>query len=273
VVLSREISLPDKNPVLRFSVAAHTPDTEFRVQARVNGTVVWEGDVPGGKWQDVVVDLSNWSGLDAQIELVHRATGWYMEWAYWSRLEIGDWNGKEHRVFRPDPVEAIYDYHLFRSDDRTLAVQKAAKQLFPGWEVSENGGIDHLGYQEEYLHRRNVLLTHPPREGVPVVFTRSMMLPSGSSALVMEVASYRQGDFEVEVLVDGQLVCRQAVESKDGYKRIRVPLSEWAGYSVKLEIRQQPTGWMYEHAYWSRIEIVSGKNAEKKGGADEDVLQ
>ena len=273
VILSREVSLPDGDPVLRFSVSAHTPDTEFRVTARVNGTIVWEGDVAGGKWEDVTVDLSNWSGLDAQVEISHRATGWYMEWAYWSRLEVGTWDGEEHRVFRPHPVDPIFDYHLFRSDDRTLAVQKAAKQLFPGWEVSENGGIDHLGYQEEYLHRRNVLLTHPPREGVPVTFTRSLVLPAGSPTLVMEVASYRQGDFEVEVLVDGQLACREAVSYKDGYKRIRVPLSEWAGYSVKLEIRQQPTGWMLEHAYWSRIEIVSSRNAERRGGSDDDILQ
>ena len=273
VTLSREVTLPDEDPVLRFSVTAHSPDTEFRVTARVNGTIVWEGDVAGGKWEDVTVDLSNWSGLDAQIELIHRATGWYKEWAYWSRLEVGEWDGEETRVFRPHVVEPLHDYHLLRSEDPTVAVQNAARLLFPGWEVSENGKFEALGYHEEFFHRRNVLLTHPPREGVPVTFTRSLVLPRSSPTLVLEAASSRQGDFEVEVLVDGQLVRREGVAAKDGYKHIAVPLGEWAGYSVKLEVRHQPTGWMNEHAYWSKIEVVSGGDLQKNGGGDGNSQQ
>ena len=42
-----------------------------------------------------------------------------------------------------------------------------------------------------------------------------------------------------------------------GWADVDVDLSPFAGKKVKLELVNEPTGWRYEAAFWSKIAIVS----------------
>ncbi len=43
----------------------------------------------------------------------------------------------------------------------------------------------------------------------------------------------------------------------DGWMQTEVDLSDFAGKKVKLELINQPTGWMNEAGYWAEILLVS----------------
>ena len=256
VVLRRDLVVPKKNPVLCFSVAAYAPLSEFRVQAKANGILVFEEDVAGGKWRDVCVDLSRWAGKQSRIELVHRAIGWNWEWAFWWRMEVGEWDGREPRLSKLVRAEKLADRSRYADPDPTKAVRKAFKALFPGWTVSENGGgAEYIGYYEEFKHRHNLVMTHPPREGVPVVLTKVVRVPKNGATLHLEVASHDHGDFELEVHVRDKVVRCELITPEQDFADIDVDLSEHAGKSVKVEIRQVPNNWKWEMAFWSRIEV------------------
>ena len=256
VVLHRDLVVPKRNPVLRFSVAAFAPLSEFRVQARANGILVFEEDVAGGKWRDVCVDLSRWAGKQARVELVHRAIGWNWEWAFWWRMEVGEWDGREARLAKLVRADKLADRSRYADPDPTRAVRKTFKALFPGWTVSENGGgAEYIGYYEEFKHRHNLVMTHPPREGVPVVLSKMIRIPKNGAMLHFEVASHDHGDFELEVHVCGKVVRRELITPEQDFANIDVDLSEHAGKSVKVEIWQVPNNWQWEMAFWSKIEV------------------
>jgi len=133
-------------------------------------------------------------------------------------------------------------------------VQRACDVLFPGWKVSDNGRLGEVGYEEEFEDRYNLLLTHPPQEDVPVVLSRSMNVPKGSPKLYVSVANQPDGDFELQVKVNGKIIAHPDIMG-DGWKDLEFDLQPWAGKRVKLELLNMPTGWQQEWAHWQRIEV------------------
>ena len=70
-----------------------------------------------------------------------------------------------------------------------------------------------------------------------------------------------QGDFELIVRADGKELLRKPVRpatcTEGHWLKQDVDLTALAGREVKLELVNQPTGWMCEAAYWAEIAMVS----------------
>jgi hypothetical protein len=70
-----------------------------------------------------------------------------------------------------------------------------------------------------------------------------------------------QGDFDLIVQVAGKQLLRKAVTpatcTQGHWLAQNVDLSQFAGQTVGIELINQPTGWSYEAAYWSEIDLVS----------------
>jgi hypothetical protein len=106
----------------------------------------------------------------------------------------------------------------------------------------------------------NVLVTHPPKKGEPVILSKSVKIPEGDPRLTIKVANAQNGDFRLVVKVDGGLALATDVGGKTSeFRTYTVGLSPYRGKTVKLELYNQPTGWSNEAANWAEI-TVSGNN-------------
>jgi len=108
----------------------------------------------------------------------------------------------------------------------------------------------------EYQGRENVLLTHPISRTEPSALERTVALPKGSAAvLTFLVAADSRGDWELRTVVNGKILQKQLISHSDGWKRIAVDLSQYAGQTVKLRLENAANDWNYEFGYWSSIEL------------------
>ena len=154
----------------------------------------------------------------------------------------------------------VYSAEQFADPDPTKRVQKVLDVCFPGWKTSENAPDMNPGYREQMEHTYNVLVTHPPKKGEPVILSRNVKIPEGDPRLTIKVANALSGDFRLVVKVDGELALETDVGGKlSEFRMYTVGLSPYRGKTVKLELFNQPTGWSNEAAYWGEI-TVSGNN-------------
>ena len=113
------------------------------------------------------------------------------------------------------------------------------------------------GLRNEWMGRRNVMLTHPHSTEVPCVLFREFEVPAGrKTALEFAVSNHPKGDWKLVVRIDEHDVLAKSIEDSQ-WKEFRVDLTEYAGKTVTLELENRATGWAYEAGYWSRIEIES----------------
>jgi hypothetical protein len=156
------------------------------------------------------------------------------------------------------PVK-VYPASQFEDPDPTRRVQKVLDVCFPGWTTSENAPDMSPGYREQMNQTYNVLVTHPPKRGEPVVLSKTVKIPAGDPRLTVKVANAPNGDFRLIVKVDGALAFETDVGGKSDFKTYTLGLSPFRGKTVKLELFNQPTGWSNEAASWAEI-AVSGNN-------------
>jgi len=165
-------------------------------------------------------------------------------------------------MFTPEEMAKIkfkiksYPKEQFEDADPTKRVQKTLDVLFPGWITTENAPDMNPGYREQVDSTFNVLATHPPKEGMPVILSRSVKIPEGDPRLTVKVANAQNGNFRLIVKVDGELALATDVGEKNGFKTYIVGLSPFRGKTVKLELYNQPTGWSNEAAYWAGLEVL-----------------
>jgi putative heme-binding domain-containing protein len=123
--------------------------------------------------------------------------------------------------------------------------------------VGERG----LGLVKEMYGRQGVIRTHPIKEGVPCVLTRTVDLPAGKrSTLRLSVAHDPQGDWQLVVKANGEKLYDGLIgpkTTKNGWADLEIDLSKFAGKPVNLELLNAPNNWSYEFGYWGRVEIVS----------------
>lgn len=255
-VLWRTVSVPRADPVLLLELSGHNRRSDFRLEVRVDGQSVRTEDVSGADgFVRFVVDLGRWAGRQVPIEVLHRPTGWHWEWAYWSRIEIlSSKSLAQSPAAKAKPLRPIMDYAPFLDSDDTRAVQKALDILAPGWKTSKNRSDGSIGFYEEFKHRYNVIKTHPPARGQPVVLTRQLKLVGSDPKLRLGVVNGYNANFHLAVRVDGTEILSRNVEGYE-WKDIELDLSKWSGKDIRIEVVQMPTGGRDEHAYWSKIAI------------------
>jgi hypothetical protein len=113
----------------------------------------------------------------------------------------------------------------------------------------------------EFAGRKNVLITHPLDRSTPSVLSKQLEAPAGKrTTLKLAVGHHAQGDWLLQVRVDGQVVKEQTVgadTAPDGWVDVNVDLSPYAGKTALVELVNQPTGWAWEAAYWAQVAVES----------------
>lgn len=112
---------------------------------------------------------------------------------------------------------------------------------------------------KEYQGRRKVLRTHPPEQGRPcVLLTPLHVTANKQTELRLGVSHHTAGDWQLVVKAGGETLHDETISEKTtkaGWKDVTVDLSRFADRNIILEVHNQPTGWQYEFAYWSGIEL------------------
>ena len=99
----------------------------------------------------------------------------------------------------------------------------------------------------------------------PATLERTLEIPAGRPTLKLAVAADAQGDWELRVLADGQLLHKQLVNhSGDRWQQISVDLSKFAGKKAVLRLENYPNNWSNEFGYWSDIEVKAGERASAR---------
>jgi hypothetical protein len=109
----------------------------------------------------------------------------------------------------------------------------------------------------EFAGRSNVLLTHPVDERTPAALVRTLTLPaSGRANLKFSVAAHEQGDWELRVKAEGEVIHRQIV-SHDGerWKAVQIDLSQFANRRIVLRLENAANNWSYEFGYWANLRL------------------
>jgi hypothetical protein len=131
----------------------------------------------------------------------------------------------------------------------------------PGWRLANCGTDMDPGLRAEWAGRKNVLATHPLDRETGCVLSRTVPVPAGKKTTLRVVVGHDpQGDFDLIVKADGAELLRQTVGPKTAtghWLTENIDLSRYAGKSVKLELVNQPTGWLCEAAYWAELALVS----------------
>ncbi|MEC9094251.1 MAG: sulfatase/phosphatase domain-containing protein, partial [Planctomycetota bacterium] len=137
----------------------------------------------------------------------------------------------------------------------TLPVDVA--NFAPGWTVRNWGGPSMKpGLRKVWAGRQNVLLTHPRSKTVPCVLSRKIDVPAGKkTTLNLEVNNHPQGNWKLVISVNGKETLSKEIE-QTAWQPIQLDLSHFAGQKISVDLENRATGWSYEAAYWSKIEIA-----------------
>ncbi|MEN9675517.1 MAG: hypothetical protein RIS76_1413, partial [Verrucomicrobiota bacterium] len=127
----------------------------------------------------------------------------------------------------------------------------------PGWQVDCPDFEGAPSKLPDFAGRRNVLMTHPVDERTPAAVVRPLILPPGRPAtLRFSVAAHEQGDWELRVKADGEVIHRQMVtHDGDRWKPVRVDLTPFAGRRIVLRLENAANNWSYEFGYWADLSI------------------
>ena len=157
----------------------------------------------------------------------------------------------------------------------TEKARKDIARLFPGWSLASEvpqraEAADHYsGFYASHRGQDNIIRLHPVNMETPVVLSRTVKLSSKNPCLFLRIASWNEeSDFLLSVRVNGKaampdrLVCTSDVEP---WEDLVVPLFDWRGRSVEIEIILSANNWWCEWSHLARIEIAEGNGQEKYG--------
>ena len=131
------------------------------------------------------------------------------------------------------------------------------KKFAPGWTIKNSGGPGMKpGLRKAWGGRKNVLLTHPLSREIPCVLSRSITVPSGKkTALTFSVNNHPKGDWTLLARIDGMEVLRKSIE-ESSWQEFQFDLTKHAGETIKIELENRASDWVFEAAFWNRIELV-----------------
>ncbi|MBR4653066.1 MAG: ADP-ribosylglycohydrolase family protein [Kiritimatiellae bacterium] len=173
-----------------------------------------------------------------------------------SRYTSEEMSRQRFAVVLPDP-EKLDD------PDPTVRVQKTLNELFPGWKTSRNAPDMKPGfvlYDASNGRQFAMVRTHPPKRGEAVTLSRTLKVPDGNPVLHFAVANSSGGDFRLVVRVDGTDILSTVVDDSSKKSHLRmydISLQPWAGREVKVELANEPTGWLNEAACWGDLRITA----------------
>lgn len=155
----------------------------------------------------------------------------------------------------------------------TEKARRDLARMFPGWslvsEVDQNP--ESVGFVAEHRGQKNVIRFHPVNleATTTVVLSRTVKLTGKNPCLMLKVSSFvNHADFVLSVLVDGTAALPdRLIRTQDSapWEDLVVPLSDWRGKTVKIEIIHKVNGRWCEWSQFARIEIVEGNGKEKCG--------
>lgn len=131
----------------------------------------------------------------------------------------------------------------------------------PEWRVESPEFEETPAKLPEFAGRRNVLVTHPVDERTPAALVHLLTLPPGGRAMLrFAVTAHEQGDWELRVKADGEVIHRQTV-TPDGerWKPVQVDLTRFAGGRVVLRLENAANNWAYEFGYWADLRLDTGE--------------
>ncbi len=116
----------------------------------------------------------------------------------------------------------------------------------------------------QFEGHKNVLMTHPTDGRTPASIARAVVLPRGQkSELRFSVAAHQKGDWNLRVLVDGELLKEQNVSRAQGvWHSISVDLGGFAGRRVVLRLENAAHSGNKDFAYWSDLQLITRGDAQ-----------
>ncbi|MFO1458994.1 MAG: PVC-type heme-binding CxxCH protein [Verrucomicrobiota bacterium] len=133
----------------------------------------------------------------------------------------------------------------------------------PGWQIDCPDAEGAPARLPEFAGRRNVLMTYPPDERVPAALVRPLVLPAtGRATLRVAVAAHEQGDWELRIRADGEVIHRQVVSHEgDRWKQVRVDLSAYAGRRIVLRLENAVRDESPAFGYWADLALEGAEFA------------
>jgi hypothetical protein len=78
------------------------------------------------------------------------------------------------------------------------------------------------------------------------------------TTLSFNVAAHEQGDWELHVVANDQVVKKEIVDKTGArWKTIQIDLTPFAGKKVNLRLENAANDWNWEFGYWNDIQITS----------------
>jgi len=212
--------------------------------------VVAKSDI---KSQRVTENSAMPEGLEQMPDEDFRNLIWFILAPPQDGKPLNDEHRKELSGSNPDQAAA----NVPARDGESLALWT------PGWQVDAPDFEGAPVKLPEFAGRRNVLMTHPYDEQKPAALVRSLVFPRDrKSTLRFSVAAHEQGDWELRVKADGELLHKQTVKH-DGprWKEVKLNLDALAGRRVVLRLENAANNWEWEFGYWADLTLETGEVA------------
>ncbi len=135
---------------------------------------------------------------------------------------------------------------------------KEVAKFAPGWNVRNWGGPGMKpGLRAKWKDKENVLLTHPLSREIPCILSRKFKVPTGiKTRLEFTVNNHPKGNWILFARIAGKEMINESIEDSK-WQDFRIDLTKHAGKEITIELENRASGWVFEAAYWSRIEFIS----------------
>jgi len=130
----------------------------------------------------------------------------------------------------------------------------------PDWKVAAPEFEGSPRKRADFAGRSNVLEMHPfdgDKRSQPAALVRTLAVPADTpGALVFDCAAHHDGDWDLVVRINGEIVKKQAItHDEPRWKRVALPLAPWKGKTIEISLENHPSDWMYEFSYWSNLRL------------------
>lgn len=161
-----------------------------------------------------------------------------------------------------------------RVETTTEKAKRDLAKLYPGWtlvsEVPQENRKEHAsGFWANHRGQDNIVRFHPLNKETPVILKRTVKLSDKNPCLFLKVASCDEdSDFVLSVRVNGKDVMSDRIvgtSDLEPWEDLVVPLFDWRGESVEIEVVAKANDWFREWSNFARIEIAEGNGQEECG--------